>query len=197
MATQSETSRPRARNARPKIERAALELFVDGGIDASTTRDIADRAGVSEGALYRHYKGKDELALSLFMETHNRLGKLVAEAARTEGGLSERVRAIVAAYCKLADEDWLLFSFHLVSLHKFLPHDTARPDDPVTITEAIISSLMEAGDIPEGDPALLAAMSLGVVLQAGQNKAYGRLPGPFSAHVDAFTRAILAILLHK
>lgn len=189
--------RTRVTNARPKIERAALELFVEGGVEASTTRDIADKAGVSEGALYRHYKGKDELALALFMETHNRLGQLVLEAAQVAGPLDEKVRAIVTAYCQLADEDWLLFSFHLVSLHKFLPYDTERPDDPLTITETIIRSLIENRDIPQGDPALLAAMSLGVVLQAGQNKAYNRLPGHFSAHIDAFTRAIVAILKQK
>ena len=57
-------SRERARNARPKIERAALKLFVEEGIDAATTREIAMSAGVSEGALYRHYSGKDELALA-------------------------------------------------------------------------------------------------------------------------------------
>jgi len=123
---QAPQKRPRARNARPKIERAALKLFVGEGIDGSTTRDIAEHAGVSEGALYRHYKSKDELALSLFMETHNRLGQMVLEAAMTEGSMEDKVRAIVTAYCTLADEDWLLFSFHLVSLHRFLPHDTAR-----------------------------------------------------------------------
>lgn len=189
--------RPRARNARPKIERAALKLFVGEGIDGATTRDIAEQAGVSEGALYRHYKGKDELAHSLFMETHNRLGQMVLEAAMTEGSMQDRVRAIVTAYCTLADEDWLLFSFHLVSLHRFLPHDTAREDDPTTITENIIRGLMATGEIPEGDPALMASMALGIVLQAGQNKAYNRLQGPFSAHIDAFTRAIIAVLKQK
>jgi len=198
MATQdTHTKRPRARNARPKIERAALKLFVGEGIDGSTTRDIAEHAGVSEGALYRHYKGKDELALSLFMETHNRLGQMVLEAAMTEGKMEDKVRAIVTAYCTLADEDWLLFSFHLVSLHRFLPHDTARDDDPTTITENIIKGLIAAGEIPEGDPALLASMALGIVLQAGQNKAYNRLPGPFSAHIEPFTRAIVAVLKQK
>lgn len=190
-------NKPRARNARPKIERAALKLFVGEGIDGATTRDIAENAGVSEGALYRHYKGKDELALSLFMETHNRLGQVVFQAAQTEGGLKEKVHAIVTAYCNLADEDWLLFSFHLVSMNRYVPHDTKRDDDPTTITENIVRALMASGEIPEGDPALLAAMSLGVVLQAGQNKAYSRLPGPFSAHIDAFTRAIVAILKQK
>ena len=189
--------RRRARNARPKIERAALKLFVEEGVNSATTRDIADEAGVSEGALYRHYKGKDELAQSLFMATHNRLGEMVMSAAMTEGDLETKVRAIVTAYCTLADEDWLLFSFHLVSLHRFLPQDTRRDDDPVSITENIIKALIDAGEIPEGDPALLAAMALGVVLQAGENKVYGRLPAPFSAHIDAFTRAIVAILKQK
>ena len=194
----SETvKRPRARNARPKIERAALKLFVAEGVDASTTREIADSAGVSEGALYRHYKGKDELALALFMETHNRLSQMMMEAFMQPGTIEERIRAIVTAYCSLADEDWLMFSFHLVSLNKFLPHDTRREDDPVTIVEKLLTMMMENGDIPKGDPAILAAMSIGVVIQSGLNKIYDRLPGPFSQHTDAFTRAILAIIQQK
>ena len=31
--------KPRARNARPKIERAALKLFIHEGVDAATTRE--------------------------------------------------------------------------------------------------------------------------------------------------------------
>lgn len=200
MARQTKTrskapeKRSRARNARPKIERAALKLFIHDGIDGATTREIAEEAGVSEGALYRHYKGKDELARALFMETHNRLGGMMMEALAGDGPLEEKVRAAVAAYCALADEDFLLFSFHLVSLDRYLPYDTRREDDPVSITERIIKDLMDRGDVKAGDPALKTAMCLGVVMQAGQNKVYNRLPGPFSAHIDTFTRAILAIL---
>lgn len=192
-----ESKRPRARNARPKIERAALKLFVSEGVDAATTREIADEAGVSEGALYRHYKGKDELALALFMETHNRLGEMMQTALYTPGTIEEKVRRAVAAYCQLADEDWLLFSFHLVSLNRFLPHDTKRDDDPVTVLEKLLAMLMTNGDIPKANPAVLAGMCLGIVMQPGQNKIYNRLPGPFSAHIDAFTRAIMAIILQK
>jgi len=186
--------RPRVRDARPKIERAALELFVNVGVDAATTREIAESAQVSEGALYRHYKGKDELALALFMETHNRLSVMLAEALGGTGTLDEKVHAAVAAYCALADEDFLLFSFHLVSLHKYLPYDRRREDDPVSVTEQIISGLMDAGAVPKGDPALKAAMALGVVMQAGQNKIYNRLPGPLSRHAPALARAVLAVL---
>ena len=193
-ASTAENKKPRARNARPKIERAALKLFVHEGVDAATTREIAEKAGVSEGALYRHYKGKDELALALFMETHNRLGQMMAEALSGEGTLEEKVHAAVKAYCELADEDFLLFSFHLVSLNRYLPYDKRREDDPVTITERIIDGLMKEGLIPKGDPALKAAMALGVVMQAGQNKIYNRLPGPLSQHADALAKAVVAVL---
>lgn len=186
--------RPRVRDARPKIERAALELFVNVGVDAATTREIAESAQVSEGALYRHYKGKEELALALFMETHNRLSVMLAEALGGSGSLDQKVYAAVAAYCALADEDFLLFSFHLVSLHKYLPYDRRREDDPVSVTERIITGLMDAAVIPKGDPALKAAMALGVVMQAGQNKIYNRLPGPLSRHAPALARAVLAVL---
>lgn len=190
-------STPARRSAKPKIERAALKLFVDEGVDAATTRQIANQAGVSEGALYRHYKGKDELALALFLETHNRLGEMLSEALSHPGSVEDRIHRAVTSYCSLADEDWLLFSFHLVSLNRFLPHDTRRDDDPLTRIEQILSAMMANEDIPKADPALVTAMCLGVITQAGQNKIYNRLPGPFSAHVDAFTRAILAILLQK
>ena len=193
----ADQKRPRARNARPKIERAALKLFIAEGVDAATTREIADEAGVSEGALYRHYKGKDELALALFMETHNRLATMMQDAFTTPGSIEDKIHSAVTAYCALADEDWLLFSFHLVSLNKFITHDTRREDDPVSVAEKTVTMLMQNGDIPKGDPALIAAMALGVVMQAGLNKIYNRLPGPFSQHAETFTRTIMAILHQK
>ena len=195
--SEEKQKRPRARNARPKIERAALKLFVNEGVDAATTREIAEEAGVSEGALYRHYKGKDELALALFMETHNRLSKMLVEAWTASGSVEERVKRAVAAYCNLADEDWLLFSFHLVSLDRFLPHDVRRDDDPVSVTEALIQDLIDKNEIPNCNPAVMSGMVLGVLMQSGNNKIYSRLPGNMSDHVDAFSKAILAVLLQK
>ena len=111
-----------------------------------------------------------------------------------EGSLDEKVGAAVSAYCQLADEDFLLFSFHLVSLNRYLPYDKRREDDPVSITERVIAGLMQDGTLPKGDPAVKAAMALGVIMQAGQNKIYNRLPGPLSQHKDAFTKGILAVL---
>ena len=88
-------------SAKPRIERAALEVFVRDGVDGATTRAIAAEAGVSEGALYRHYRSKDELAITLFMIVHARLSSLIEEAADEAHGIKAKAAAIVRAYCQV------------------------------------------------------------------------------------------------
>ena len=94
-------------STKDRIDAAALGLFVRVGVDAATTREIALGAGVSEGALYRHYRSKDALAVALFMGVHRRLSQLVEEAAAGERDISAKAAAIVDAYCRVADENWL------------------------------------------------------------------------------------------
>lgn len=187
----------RTRGARPRIDRAALQLFVSKGIDAATTREIAEAAGVSEGALYRHYKGKEELAQSLFAAAHERMSTLLTEAALNGDSLKTRIGGIVSAYTQLADEDWLLISYHLLTMHRFLSSDIRRDDDPVSLTEALVKAEIEQGTIPPGDPELLAAMALGIIMQAAENRAYKRLSQPLSHYNEALTTAILAILMTR
>ena len=49
----------------PRVMRAAVRLFVAKGIDGTTIKDIAAAGGGSEGALYRHFQSKEELAYAL------------------------------------------------------------------------------------------------------------------------------------
>lgn len=182
-------------NARPRIERAALEVFVDRGVDAATTKLIAARAGVSEGAIYRHWKSKDELALGLFMATHRRLSDLITTRAEAEAGVKAKAAAVVRAYCTVADEDWLLFSFHLLQLHHFLPYYQEDGRDPVTMVEGLIKRAMMDAELPPGDPRVIAAMAIGVITQTAQNKAYGRLgDDDLSAHAPLMIAAVQAVL---
>ena len=66
----------KADTKRPPIVAAATSLFSTKGIDATSMRDIADAAGVREAAIYRHFRGKEEMAagdlLSWYGGTVNR-----------------------------------------------------------------------------------------------------------------------------
>ena len=188
-------SSPQAAKAdtRQRIETAALSLFVAHGILGATTREIAKAAGLSEGALYRHFKSKDEIAQSLFDFMHAQLAEVVRTAGKNDGDLFAKTDAIVEAYCKAADEDWLLFSFHLLSIGKLTPSSTAT-DDPVTACEEIIAAAAKSSELKPTNEKLLAAVCLGVVLQPALHLAHGRTNGKLGDHCTEFKTAIRAIL---
>lgn len=48
-----------------KIIEAAVEIFSEKGYAGSSTSEIAQKAGVAEGTIFRHYKTKKELLLSI------------------------------------------------------------------------------------------------------------------------------------
>jgi len=184
-------------STKDRIDAAALAQFVRVGVDAATTREIALGAGVSEGALYRHYRSKDALATALFMGVHRRLSLLVEEAAAGERDIRAKAAAIVAAYCQVADENWTLFAFHMLNVHRFIPYYQEDGRDPVTVVENLLKSAMISVEIPPADPRVLAAMIIGVVLQTAQNKAYGRIDNPMNAHAALMTTAVQAILFAR
>ena len=54
---------PRRRSSRERLIEAALAEFSERGFEAATVGGIADRAGVTTGALYAHFRGKLDLLL--------------------------------------------------------------------------------------------------------------------------------------
>lgn len=48
-----------------KIMQAAIEIFSEKGYAASSTQEIAQRAGVAEGTIFRHFRTKKDLLLSI------------------------------------------------------------------------------------------------------------------------------------
>jgi AcrR family transcriptional regulator len=70
----------RKQDTRDQIRRAAWELFTRDGFDATTTKAIAERAGVAAGTLFVHASDKTDL---LFLVMHDRLAETVEQQLRT------------------------------------------------------------------------------------------------------------------
>ena len=56
--------------ARQAIEQAAYELFMEHGFNATSMRQIAERAGLALGGIYNHYKSKEEIFRTIILERH-------------------------------------------------------------------------------------------------------------------------------
>lgn len=180
-----------------KIERAALHLFAEHGVDGVSTKQIAAAAGISEGAIYRHFSGKEELARSMMLAIHNRLTEMILAADEAHEALDDKIKFIVTHYCRIADEDWDLFQYHILHLHHFPRLSDTPLDSPMGAAAALLEKAMARDEIEPVDASILAAMSLGVVLQAAQAKVFGYITGPLSARTDLFTRRVLAVVQAK
>ncbi|MEU6402689.1 TetR/AcrR family transcriptional regulator [Streptomyces sp. NPDC046985] len=79
---------------------AAVEAFAERGYHATTTRDIAGRAGMSPAALYIHYKTKEELLHRISRIGHEKAVQILRTAARGEGGAAERLAGAVSSFVR-------------------------------------------------------------------------------------------------
>lgn len=181
--------------ARAPLKQAALELFVEQGVHATGIRDIAKHAGCSEAALYRHWKNKDDLVVSLFTEHLTEVRTILEEAIAGADSLAAKVLAASTACYRLYDEEPLVFRFVLLVQHELartLPADLRMPQDVVTDLAAAAVARGEA----KGEPALLAAAVIGIFLESAVFVLYGRLPGPMSRYAQPVAQAALRVL-HK
>lgn len=79
---------------------AAVDAFAERGYHATTTRDIAGRAGMSPAALYIHYKTKEELLHRISRIGHDRALALLESAADSGGSAAERLASAVRSFVR-------------------------------------------------------------------------------------------------
>lgn len=75
-------SPPAAELTRQRLIRAALELFTSRGYHDTTTAQIAKKAGVAEGTIYRHFTSKQQLVNELYRAAQRWVTKLVQDAPK-------------------------------------------------------------------------------------------------------------------
>lgn len=96
-----------ARRNRARLVDAARELFAEVGIEAAAMNDVARRAGVGPGTLWRHFPNKEAVIADVVGESLDELADL-ADALRAEGapdGVRRWTSALIehiAAYRGLA-----------------------------------------------------------------------------------------------
>src|SRR5215469_5961433 len=147
---------------REKIERKAMELFVTKGVAETTIRDIAEAADIAEGALYRHYRSKDQLILALFQQHYAAFAERLEALQAGERSTLDKLRAMIAECARVFDQDRVRFQFLLLVQHHSMRRLGDSQATPVEVVRRVLMEGMARGEIPKGDPDLAAAWVMGL-----------------------------------
>lgn len=178
-----------------KILEAALACFAEHGYDGTRIKQIAQRAGVSEGALYRHYPSKEAVARALFIEHMGDLGRataaVVAQPLPVEARLGRCAQQLLERY-RTSTSAILFVLQQKPQLFGEIPPGFIWPLDAL---EQLIAEGQREGSLREGQPNLLAAIFLGCLVRPLLVAEYAD-PGALDLlHTTAHDRTIVAAAL--
>lgn len=149
------TQRPSADATRERILAAALDLFSELSFDGATTREIAARAGVTQGLLNYHFSSKDELWRAAVDGLYAELNQALDARATGLRGVD------VLTVAKLLIREFIYFSAAHPQLHRIITqeckNDGPRMDWMVERhirprydqTAALFTQLVSAGHLPD------------------------------------------------
>jgi AcrR family transcriptional regulator len=119
----SKTHAERSAETRSKIVEAVVSCIAELGLKKTTTNAIAERAGVTWGALQHHFGGLDGCLIAAFDDSFGRFVKTVGEPPSPQEELQKRVAVFV-------ERSWAHYSSaHYLSMFQLLLNDMFEMDD--------------------------------------------------------------------
>lgn len=182
-----------------KLLVAAVEAFAERGYHATTTRDIAGRAGMSPAALYIHYKTKEELLHRISRIGHSKALEILLAAADREGTAGERLAEAVRSFVrwhagKHATARVVQYELDALSAdHRTEIVELRRRSDAAV--RRILREGVEAGefDVPDVPGTTLAVLSLCIDVARWFNTEGRRTPDEVGAlYADLVLRMVSA-----
>jgi AcrR family transcriptional regulator len=148
----------------------AMKLFSDQGFDGTTTREIAEAAGVNEALIFRHFRTKEDLFWAVLSDRVERRGRnrRIRELAKSEGDFREMLVAIAETLLDRTDDDAAVtrLLFYSALRNRELSHRFFRTygqEKFETLADHIRVGIA-AGRLREVNPAIAARSFLGMIV---------------------------------
>ena len=149
-------------NTRERIMEEALMLFSANGFDGVSVKMIADAVGIGPSALYKHFKGKQEIFDSIVESSReNYMEHAAFRTAQIRG--SEAVREMcLSMFAYQTKDPWIVAFRRLLLIEKFKNPDMAElykkffVDIPLDTQEKIFRELQSQGLMIAGNPRVFA-----------------------------------------
>lgn len=156
---------------------AAMECFSSKGFHRTTMKDIVAASGLSPGAIYSYFGGKDDIIDAIASERHGREGALLRGETNSAGetiGLREIARAFFSDFAsedqktmrRVGIEVWA----EALRNPKILESVRRGVDQPREILADLVKEAQQRGEVsssfdPEGLAMVMIAVFQGFVLQ--------------------------------
>ncbi|MER3446676.1 MAG: hypothetical protein C4291_07430 [Candidatus Dadabacteria bacterium] len=150
-------------NSKTRISKVALDLFIEKGIKGTTTREIAKRAGIAEGTIYKHFKSKNDLAFKLFLSHMDSFRNRLLESIDSHSNPRDKLRALIEAFFSFAKKEPKGYSYIMIGHHTELskvPRERLKPKD---IFVDVIREGIRKGEFRSMNEELGAALIIGMI----------------------------------
>src|SRR5580692_4034142 len=188
-----ETQAARSARTRGALLAAARELFAAKGFAATGREEIAERAGVTRGALYHHFASKTDLAAAVVEQLEGELVDLVVAAALQGSGVRDQLHRGCRAYMDACADPTM--ARILADAPAVLGLEACRALDAVSCAPLLAEVFARAEEedvaVP-GDPEVAAALLLGFLNEAAALVAAAPEDGALRVRVTDTVDAFIA-----
>jgi len=156
--------------------RAAVELFAEKTYGATAVPEIAARAHVGTGTVYRHFPSKAALANTLYRRCKTAMHDCLKAAFDGGGSHEERFLRLWRSLFDLGAADPTALRFLELQHHDdYLDEQSRRLGDEVFATaEAFVREGQREGAIGQGEPGVLISLVFGAFVGAFKEASAGR-----------------------
>ena len=152
----------RGERTRRKLLEAAESVFAELGYHDASIVKITEAAGVGQGTFYLYFASKKDVFDELVVDLNHRVRQAMTEAASQGTTRAEMERLGFAAFFRFTAEHPALY--RIIRQAEFVSPETLQLHYE-RLTSGYVNGLrqaMEAGEIEEGDPELLAWALMGI-----------------------------------
>ena len=166
--------------AKREILRAAMKLFGEQGLAATTVRDIAKESGYTNPALYKHFVSKEELALYLFETSHRRLWSRCRAAIESATGFDAKLEHYIDEVLTLIDEHPEAMMFLSENARVLWPKSgpAVRRQTMIALARSLMSTAPRGAKGSAVHPDIAAAGLQGTLAELARMIQVGAVRGP-------------------
>ena len=87
-----------------KILRVSADIIVNEGLKKFTARNVADRLGITDAAIFKHFRSMDDIIFEIIERYVSRCSRSADEAEKTDKSVKERLYQILKTHINVLEE---------------------------------------------------------------------------------------------